>query len=107
MKNERIDLEYLWHDLSEWSQKTFGSDSERGPIGPLKHLILEANEAIEKPQDISEFADCLILVFDAARRAGFTFNQLEDAAIVKHGTNKYRYYPKPVGDEVSQHVKGS
>ncbi len=37
----------LWNELSKWSQETFGSDAERGPIGPLRHLKLEADEAIE------------------------------------------------------------
>lgn len=37
----------LAHEHGEWSQATFGSDAERGPIGALKHLAKEANEAVE------------------------------------------------------------
>lgn len=28
----------VFNDIGQWSQATFGPDSERGPIGPLKHL---------------------------------------------------------------------
>lgn len=41
------DFTRLNSELSEWSQKTFGSDDERGPIGALKHLAKEAKEAAE------------------------------------------------------------
>ena len=29
---------------AEWSQATFGLDSERGPVGPLKHLAIRQRE---------------------------------------------------------------
>ena len=59
----------FWDALAEWSQATFGTDAERGAIGPLKHLEKEAREAQEALDPI-EIADCLLLVFDAARRSG-------------------------------------
>lgn len=31
----------FWERQAEWSEKTFGNDTERGPVGPLKHLALE------------------------------------------------------------------
>lgn len=98
-------LQTFWNDLSNWSQSVFGTDKERGPIGPLKHLQLETQEALESPKDISEYADCLILIFDAARRAGFSFDELVSAVENKHKTNKLRNYPKPTTDEPSQHIK--
>jgi len=70
----------LWEDIAGWSRKTFGSDQERGPIGPLKHLAKEANEAIAEPGSLVEYADCLIILFDATRRAGFSCQELVDAA---------------------------
>jgi len=97
-------IKMLWDDLSRWSQKTFGDDSERGPIGPLKGLKLEADEAIQSGE-VEEFADCFIFVLDAARRAGLTFSQLVDAAIVKLEVNKVRVYPKPLADETVHHVE--
>ena len=37
----------FWDQQAEWSRATFGSDTERGPLGPLKHLEKEAKEAQE------------------------------------------------------------
>jgi hypothetical protein len=87
-------LQEFWNAQSEWSQATFGSDSERGPIGPLKHLAKEAAEAQEHPTDPFEYADCLFLVFDSARRAGFTLEQLTQFCWQKLEINKARKYPK-------------
>jgi hypothetical protein len=97
--------EVLWNDIAEWSQKTFGNDDERGPKGPLNHLRKECLEAIADPTDIMEFADCLILLDDAARRAGFTNEQLHKAALVKVQINRSRTYLKPTGDDISEHVR--
>ncbi len=99
-------LRELWVSQSEWSQKTFGTDQERGPIGALKHLEREAKEAWENPSDIVEYADCLLLILDASRRAGFALEALVDAACAKHEVNKGRTWPAPAeGDEPTEHVR--
>jgi hypothetical protein len=91
---------------AKWSQETFGLDSERGPIGALKHLAKEAQEAQNDPTDIIEYADCLFLTIDAARRAGFSWRQLLDAAFQKLAINKTRTWPKPTkSDEPIEHVR--
>ena len=82
----------FWDQQAEWSRATFGSDTERGPLGPLKHLEKEAKEAQENAEWVqknpekfdgvkqntvelrTEIADCLFLTFDAARRAGMTLD---------------------------------
>jgi len=94
-----------YEDIIEWSQATFGSSTERGPIGPLKHLIKEAGEAIEAPKDILEYADCQILVWDAAARAGFSYDELIAAVTAKFAMLKHREYPKTADGEISEHVK--
>ena len=100
------DIETLWFDHAEWSQATFGSDAEHGPLGPLKHLQHEADEAMAAPTDITEFADILLLLIDAARRAGHSWNGIVDAADTKlHTVLMHRTYPTPEGDEPSFHVK--
>jgi Protein of unknown function (DUF550) len=87
------------HDLAEtisdWSQRTFGTDAERGPIGPLKHLEKEAREAQAKPDDPMEHADCLILVLDASRRAGVSLASLLKHAQDKMKANRARAWPDP------------
>lgn len=111
-------VDELWFDLAVWSQKTFGADENRGPIGPLKHLKKEANEAILVAREMredgllsgcdmeTEVADCLLLVFDAARRGGVSLMELIEAARRKLVANKSRTYPSPTGDEISEHVHG-
>lgn len=81
-------------DVSKWSQDTFGTDSERGPVGSLCHLEKEAKEAQAKPYDAAEYADCFLLILDAARRAGLTPLALVKAAQAKMTVNKSRQWPK-------------
>lgn len=95
----------LWCDLQRWSEATFGADTERGPIGALKHLSLEALEAVESPDDPFEYADCLMLILDAARRNRMGMLALIDRTIEKLQINKTRDYPKPLTDHPSEHVR--
>lgn len=104
----------FWNQHSEWSQKTFGTDTERGPLGALKHLEKEAREAqgeATDPCDIfnlrEEIADCMFLTFDAARRSGMTLDMLLDEAFIKLAKNRKRVWAKPTaGDEPIEHVRG-
>lgn len=100
-------LRRLSEDQAEFSQATFGSDDVVGPIGPLKHLSREAIEAAEAPNNLTEYADCLLLLLDASRRAGFSVLQLVTAAGNKLLTNKKRKWKKPqAADEPIEHVRG-
>lgn len=87
----------LIRNQSEWSQSTFGSDQERGPIGPLRHLEKEAKEAYEAIEDGSdvevELADCLLLLLDATRRSGRNLLDIVNAASIKMEVNKRRKWP--------------
>jgi hypothetical protein len=97
----------FWNAQAEWSQATFGADHERGPLGALKHLEKEAREAQADVTDLMEYADCLFLVFDAARRAGLTLDSLLDHAFVKLQVNKQRQWSRPtIADEPIEHVRG-
>jgi|ERR1700722_87429 len=97
---------------NEWSRKTFGSDEERGPLGPLKHLEKEAVEAQvwgKYPEDkeafAEEMADCFLLVLDAARRGGIKPMQLIEAAQAKVKKNRSRQWPKTSADEPVEHIR--
>lgn len=101
-------LEDLADDQSEWSQATFGTDAERGPIGAIKHLRLETDEAIEslranehrRNNDTDEeFADMMLLLLDAARRYGLTPMELLRVSHRKLQVNKSRKWPKPTDAE--------
>lgn len=103
MSDKRIQA--FWNAQAEWSQSAFGSDYERGPQGPLKHLEKEAREAQQKDTDVFEYADCLFLIFDAARRAGFSLDFLLTACEQKLEINKARKWERPTSDEPVEHVR--
>jgi hypothetical protein len=88
-------FEKFWKEHAEWSQRTFGSDANRGPEGPLKHLLKEAQEALDAGFEnrAEEIADCFLLVCDAARRYGMTWHGLLGTAHGKLEINKTRTYP--------------
>ncbi len=111
-----IALTDLIDDQSDWSQATFGKDTERGPLGALKHLEKESIEAraawIELEDGVErmkafreEMADCFLLVLDASRRGGTKVAQLIEDAQQKMKKNKQRQWPKPTSDEPVEHVK--
>lgn len=110
-ETEQLELGSLLNRIaveqSEWSQATFGSDQERGPKGALLHLEKEAREAFEAPGDVTEFADCLLLVLDASRRAGFEPAYLLQQTYHKLQICKQRNWPKPDGDKPVEHIKDS
>jgi len=83
----------IWERRREWSWKTFGPPEVRGPVGALKHLVKEAAEALDTPGNIIEYADCLLLILDAADRAGFTELELLNATLDKLAVNEKRAWP--------------
>jgi dATP/dGTP diphosphohydrolase len=101
------EMDAFWAAQSEWSQATFGTDQERGPIGALKHLAKEVQEALDSEKDgkldLMELVDCLFLTFDSTRRAGFSYDQLLSKAWEKLRINKARKWSKPTSDEPVEH----
>ncbi len=83
----------FWREQGEWSEKTFGPTSHRGPIGPLKHLQKEILEVLANPSDLEEYVDCFFMVIDATRRAGFTYAEFVTAFQQKLVKNKSRIWP--------------
>lgn len=105
MQSSNSRLQDFWKDHSIWSQATFGTDAERGPIGALKHLAKEAVEAQDPTADKYEIADCFILTCDAARRSGLTPDELMTLVEQKLVINKARSWPRPVDDEPVEHIR--
>lgn len=103
----------LWGEVSEWSQRTFGGDEERGPVGPLGHMKKEVDEALEamrlgRPfqEVLDEFADLQILLRDAARRQRISLDLLLVASLDKMARNRARVYIKPTDpNAISEHVR--
>ena len=106
LNTEARSLRAFWNEHSEWSQKTFGADSERGPVGPLRHLLKEAQEALNNPSDLLEYVDCLFLVFDAARRAGYSYDEFVTACFDKLEVNKKREWIRNTEpDQPTEHTR--
>ena len=87
----------LARDQAKWSEETFGPDDVRGPLGALRHLKKEAQEAADAVDDkvalVKELSDILILFLDARRRAGFSLLEIIQAAQAKMVENKARQWP--------------
>lgn len=107
-----MSLERFLISQQEWSQATFGTKEQRGPLGPLDHLKKEAKEAYESAETLTfvapenrkvriirteelgfELVDCFFLVMDAVWRAGFSLPQFEEALWEKLRINRERKWP--------------
>lgn len=98
-------FEALAADHAEWSQATFGTDSERDWRGPLAHLRKEIAEIEDCPTDPEEWADGLLLLLDGARRAGVSAQTLVGTAERKLAKNKLRQWSSPNEDGSVEHVR--
>lgn len=87
-----------WSDyqyrLGEWSDSVFGDDRYFNSGGSSLHLQEEVKELHENPQDLLEYADCLMLIIDKARLEGFTMTDLALACERKLEINKIRKWVK-------------
>lgn len=93
----------LFKLIGEWSDSVFGHG--RNPSGAIAHLALEVIELAASPYDIEEYADCIHLIFDAARLAGFSYGQLLSAVSIKLEKNKRRKWGKDLGNGAIGHVE--
>jgi len=66
----------LYNDLGEWTKKIF---PDADSVAHLFKLKDETDEAIKTPNDIMEYADCLMAIFGASYKAGFTYDELMSA----------------------------
>jgi len=97
-----LDFTQFQKTHGEWSDKTFGI---REPKAPLHHLKKEVQEVIEQPYDITEYADCLLLLMDSARIAGFNMDDLYFVAMKKFHINQSREWGKPDENGVVEHIR--
>jgi hypothetical protein len=96
-------IEWLSALCGEWSDATFGAD--RTGLPALHHLREEVGEVIDHPDDLLEWADCLMLLLDAARRRGIPIADLMSAAVVKLDICKRRQWGEPDENGVVHHVE--
>ena len=88
-------------EAHRWSEQTFGV--ARSPDGPIAHLVKEVKELQQNPYDIMEYADCLMLILDAASNASITGDKLLEAAWEKLEINRQRDWGIPDADGVVEH----
>jgi len=88
---EVISMENLYLDIGSQGKRIF---PDAGPIDCLNKMKDEADEAIEEPDNIIEYADCLIALFHASFKAGFTYGELEKAVSKKVKINEKRNWKK-------------
>ena len=109
------DLQKLINEIGQWSESTF---SHQNSISKLHHLQKEVAELIhaiemepsepeKKSEAYLEFADCFILLLDAARKHGFTANDILSAIIEKMEINKARKWGQPDVNGVVEHIRGN
>ena len=103
------DLQKLMDDIREWSDATFGKNR----VTPqLHHLIKEIPEAIEAVKEVEnttlrgifEFADCFMLLLDAANHYGMTADDLIRFTKFKLDVNKQRKWGNPDENGVVEHI---
>lgn len=120
-------IQRLQDRIKEWSDGTFGLHRLGTPI--IHHLKAETDELIEalnllhqgvyanddnnglkslrekKDQVLMEFADCFMLLIDAAAHEQITIDMLSEAADRKLEINKQRKWGKPNDLGYFEHIK--
>ncbi|ACF34277.1 DUF550 domain-containing protein [Mycobacterium phage SirDuracell] len=75
----------------EFSLRTFGPGTRLN--GVLDHIAKELEEVRQAPDDVTEWADILILAFDGALRSGHEPQAIIDAVKAKQAKNEARQWP--------------
>jgi len=89
----------LFAEMGSFAVQTF---PDAGSVEHLKKLKHEADEAIAEPQNVEEYADCLLALFGAAHKAGITYETLLNASAGKLEIVKQRSWNK-LPDGTYQH----
>ena len=74
-----------------FSEKTFGPGARLN--GVLDHIAKELEEVRKSPEDVTEWADIIILAIDGAWRSGHSPQAIIDAVIAKQAKNEARDWP--------------
>lgn len=109
-----MNLEYFLNDVAKWQDVTFPSAD---PLSKLMHLREEIDELMEaflysfspipyvKNADIrEEYADCFLLLYGSALKAGFTLDDIYQAMREKMELNKKRKWGEADENGVIKHL---
>ena len=100
--NAEGDLQLLQLAVWGWSDVTFGRST---PDGALAHLANEADELFLNSSTPEEYADCLLLLLDAARFNRISARMIVAAAWAKMGVNRERTWGEVNAQGFSEHVE--
>jgi len=102
--NVKSTIQLLQDDICEWANKTFGSNQRLLPV--IHHLKQEVDELLTHPHNRMEFADCFILLLEAAQQAGLDTDDLIRDSYEKLEINKKRVWGEPDENGVVNHIEG-
>lgn len=85
-----IDEEHIYRQIA-FSTRAFGPG--RRTEGVIDHIRKELDEVLAAPDDLSEWADLIILALDGAWRSGATPRQIIAAIKAKQAKNEAREWP--------------
>ena len=97
-----LDWQKLQDDIGAFTDVTFPKATARSKA---LHMSEEAKEAADDPSDILEWADCMILLLDGARKAGYSTQDIYAGVLRKMEINKNRRWEIPDGEGIARHVK--
>jgi len=98
-------LENWLKKQEKWSSKTFGHG--RRTLGLLEHIRRELVEIEERPNDLGEWIDVVILALDGFWRHGGNPDSVMEYLTAKHRENFLRRWPKPNSEhEAVEHIRG-
>jgi hypothetical protein len=96
-----MEFKHLYKLVGKLCYKLF---PKAGAIEHITKLKQEADEVIETPKDIEEYADCLFALISASVKAGFTCDELINATTEKAIINSNRKW-KEMPDGTHQHIR--
>ena len=91
----------LFSKMGKFVDTTF---PEATAVEHLRKLKQESQEAIEAPRDITEYADCSLALDGATHKAGFTYEDLQEAKKQKLEILKNRRWERQA-DGTYQHCR--
>lgn len=97
-----VDLDAFQATTITWARATFPTTTVEST---LKHLVREIGEVLKDPADIVEWADCYLLLMNAAAIAGHPVSAIVEAAKAKAAVNRSRKWGAPDADGVVEHVR--
>lgn len=95
------DINDLQYDLKTWTEKQF---PQRNTASIMAHLRKETAEVEAEPLDIMEYADCMMLLLDAASYNGLHASDILRACGENLVINKSRKWGKANDQGFVEHV---